>query len=1022
MPVLRFVLALSLLTSSLAAAPIDASTLAALHWRNIGPAMFGGRVDDIAGVAGNPAILYVAHSTGGLWKSVNAGTTFESVFNTGNTLSVGAVAVAPGNGDVVYIGTGEGFPRNSTSVGDGIYKSIDAGRTWTHLGLKDSERFSRIIVNPKNPGIVFAAAMGHEWGANQERGIFKSTDAGATWKRVLFVNPTTGASDVAFDEGDPNIVYAGMYDYLRQPWHFRSGGPGSGLYRSADAGETWTKLTDPTLHNGLPGQKILGRIGVAASHSNPAVAYALIENQDDGVLWRSDDHGQHWAQVSANKTINNRPFYYTQVRVDPNDENRVYSLAGNMYVSTDGGRTFRNNGASTFGDHHALWIDPANSTRMLVGSDGGFFISNDRGEHFDFINNMPMAQPYHVGVDMADPYNVMGGFQDHEIWRGPNERWNQVGVREGNWTRLRNMADGMYAFADPRDPNIVYYDGHFGDLTRLDMRTTEERFIHPYPVGPAGAGANMEKYRFNWNSPALMSPTNPDVIYYGGNVLFRSADRGENWKIISPDLSTADPEKIKLSGGEITPDNTRAEFHCTITAIAESPRTAKVVWAGTDDGNVQVTTDGGLHWANVTPNVGAPANSWVPSIKASFAAPGTAYLAMDRHQSDDDKPYAYVTTDYGKTWRSIAAGLNGYVHIVMEDPKNPNLLYAGTEFGIFASFDHGDHWTDLRLGLPHVPVVDMVVHPRDNDLVIATHARGFYILDDVTPLQRLAEATSKKTALFPPVRATRYTPASDTSALGNRVWVAPNKPYGSIINYYLSAPAQNVALTILSSNGAVVQRLNGTGNAGLNRVVWNLRESGCSTGGDAPAGRRGGRGAGQGPRSMPGEYRVRLEALGEATEEKLSVRLDPRIQVSAADLAAYSHEVTRLFGMQCSIDTSLAKIARLKTQLTQMSPKLAQAELKQLAADLQHELDAVEIDLEPPANDPEHLNLRRRLTWIVDQVQNYSGRPTAAQVEWIGIFESQLRPLLLRLNDAVENRVPRFNDKLKAAGLPPINQ
>jgi photosystem II stability/assembly factor-like uncharacterized protein len=1005
------------------AGAVDPAVVSALHWRSIGPAMFAGRVDDVAGVPGNPAILYAAHSTGGLFKSVNAGNTFESVFNTGDTLSVGAVAVDPVNPDVVYIGTGEGFPRNSTSVGDGIYKSNNGGRTWTHLGLKDSERFSRIVVNPKDPRIVFAAAMGHEWGSNEERGLFRSTDGGATWKRVLYVNPTTGASDVVLDGGDPNVVYAGMYDYLRRPWHFRSGGPGSGLYRSADGGETWVKLTDPALHNGLPGAHPLGRIGVSAGRSNPAVVYAMIETRDDGVLWRSDDHGNRWTLVNSNRSVNNRPFYYTQVRVDPNDENRVYSMAGNMYVSTDGGRNFRINGGSMFGDHHALWIDPQNSRRMLAGTDGGFFISNDQGGHWDFVNNMPMAQAYHVGVDMAEPYNVMGGFQDHEIWRGPNERWNQVGVREGNWVRLRNMADGMYAFADPRDPNIVYYDGHFGDLTRLDMRTTEERFIHPYPVGPAGAGANMEKYRFNWNSPALMSPTNPDVIYYGGNVLFRSGDRGETWSIISPDLTTSDSEKIKLSGGEISLDNTRAEFHCTITAIAESPRNAKVIWVGTDDGNVQVSTDGGGKWINVTRNVGAPPNSWVPAIKASYADPATAYLAMDRHQLDDMKPYAFMTTDYGKTWKSIAAGLNGYVHIVMEDPKTPNLLYAGTEFGVYASFDRGDHWTDLRLGLPRLPVVDMVVHPRDNDLVIATHARGFYILDDVTPLQKLAASLDKKVALFPPMHATRYIPASDTSTLGNRVWVAPNKPYGAIISYYLAGPAQNVSLSILSADGQPVQRLAGTGNPGLNRVVWNLREPGCSAAPEASAGRRGGRGGqGQGPRAMPGSYLIRLEALGETAQEQFIVRLDPRIHASPSDLEAYSREVKRLYGMQCSIDASLTKIASIRNQVTAVSPKLTESEMKSLAEELKQTLNSIEVDLEAPPSDPEHLNLRRRLTWLVDQVQNYSGRPTNAQVEWIGIFESQLKPLILRLNDLVENRLPRFNQGLKAAGLPTISQ
>ncbi|HEX6973004.1 MAG TPA: hypothetical protein VF147_01305, partial [Vicinamibacterales bacterium] len=737
-----------------------------LSWRAVGPAMFAGRVADVAGIPGNPDILYVAAASSGLYKSTNGGITFDPVFEDGNTLSIGAIAVQPDDPGVVYVGTGEGAVRNSISFGDGIYKSTDGGRTWKHLGLKESERFSRIVIDPANPQIVIAAAMGHAFASGGERGIYRSTDGGATWQRTLFVNDTTGASDVAIDPRDPKIVYAGMYDYLRQPWSFRSGGPGSGLYRSSDGGVTWKKLTDPALKNGLPGAGPVGRIGISIHRADPNIVYALIESKD-GVMWRSADRGVTWTMVSSDRRINNRPFYYTQVRADPVDPNRVYTMSGSFNVSTDGGRTFGQSGGRMFGDHHALWIDPTNPKRMLCGTDGGFFITNDAGRNWDFVNNMPMAQPYHVGVDMAEPYHILGGFQDHEIWRGPNEKWNQVGVREGDWVRLRYMADGMHAIADPRDPNLVYYNGHFGDITRLDMRNQEERYIQPYPPGPAGGGANLEKYRFNWNSPVHMSATNPDVIYYGGNVLFRTTNRGETWTIISPDLTTNDPEKQKSSGGPVSTDNTRAEFHCTIIAIAESPRDQNVIWAGTDDGNVQVTRDGGKSWTNVAPNIaGAPKFSWVSSIAASSADAGTAYLTIDQHRLGDFAPYVFATTDYGRTWKKIASGLSGYAHVVKEDPKAPNLLYAGTELGIFASFDRGATWTDLRLGLPHISTVDLVVHPRDNDLVIATHARGFYVLDDVTPLQQLADGSaasglSQKPALFTPTPAVRYTPASD---------------------------------------------------------------------------------------------------------------------------------------------------------------------------------------------------------------------------------------------------------------------
>jgi photosystem II stability/assembly factor-like uncharacterized protein len=457
-------------------------------WRDVGPAMFAGRVADVAGVAGNRDILYVGTASSGLYKSANGGVTFEPVFETGNTLSIGAIAVQQDRPEVVYVGTGEGAVRNSISFGDGIYKTTDGGRTWKHLGLTSSERFSRIVIHPTNSSIVIAAAMGRAFGAGGERGIYRSADGGATWQRTLHINDTTGASDVAIDPQDPNVVYAGMYEYQRRPWTFTSGGPGSGLYRSSDGGLIWKKLTDPSLNNGLPGTKLLGRIGVSIHRKDPRVVYALIEAQEGGVLWRSDDRGDRWRLVNSDRRLNNRPFYYTQVRADPVDSDRVYTLAGSFNMSTDGGRTFGPSGGRMFGDHHALWIDPADPNRLLSGTDGGFFISNDYGRNWDFVNNMPMAQAYHLGVDMAEPYNILGGFQDHEIWRGPNEKWNQVGVREGDWVRLRYMADGMNTIPDPRDPNIVYYNGHFGDITRIDMRNQEERYIQPTrPDRPAAA-------------------------------------------------------------------------------------------------------------------------------------------------------------------------------------------------------------------------------------------------------------------------------------------------------------------------------------------------------------------------------------------------------------------------------------------------------------------------------------------------------------------------------------------------------
>lgn len=994
-----------------AAAPVP---LGDLSWRAIGPAMFAGRVADVAGVPGNPDVLYVGTASSGLYKSTNGGTTFDPVFESGNTLSIGAIAVQPDRPDIVYVGTGEGAVRNSISFGDGIYKTTDGGRTWMHLGLKETERFSRLAIHPTNTQIVLAAAMGRAFGASQERGVFRSTNGGATWQRTLFVNDTTGASDVAVDPKDPNIVYAGMYDYLRRPWSFRSGGPGSGLYRSADGGTTWTKLTDPALKNGLPGARLIGRIGISIHRHNPAIVYALIEAQEDGVLWRSADRGQTWTMVNRERRINNRPFYYTQVRADPVDPNRVYTLAGLFNVSTDGGRTFGQSGGRMFGDHHALWIDPTNSKRLLSGTDGGFFISNDTARNWDFVNNMPMAQPYHVGVDMAEPYNVLGGFQDHEIWRGPNEKWNQVGVREGDWVRLRYMADGMHAIADPRDPNVIYYNGHFGDITRLDLRNQEERYIQPYPPGPAGGGANLEQYRFNWNSPIHMSPSNPDVLYYGGNVLFKTTDRGETWQIISPDLSTNDPEKQKTSGGPISTDNTRAEFHCTITAIAESPRDPNVVWAGTDDGNVQVTRDGGRTWTNVAPNIaGAPKFSWVSSIAASAADPGTAYVTIDQHRLNDFAPYVFVTNDYGRTWRRIAEGLRGYAHVVLEDPKASNLVYAGTELGIFASFDKGASWTDLRLGLPPLAVVDMKVHPRDNDLVIATHARGFYILDDVTPLQQIATSRPVSVTLFAPTPAVRHVPASDTSVLGNRVWVARNQPYGALISYVLPQPAQGVELSILDEAGRTVQTFRGPAAAGVNRAVWNLSEvSACASDmASAAQGGRGGRGGrpgGSWVRAIPGRYTVRLTAMGRTVDQPLTVRLDPRVRATPEDMQMWHREAQTIERIECTLDRASIELASIERQLTEHDRRATDARVREEIDSVRRELRPVALALRGDPRDPGHVNLPGRINWLTIQVGNYSGRPTAAQMTWIATYAVQAQQAMDLLGTVKQGSLARL--------------
>ncbi len=1004
-----------------AADTIPAEWLHGLSWREIGPAYFGGRVADIQGIPGDPNIIYVAHSSAGLFKSINGGITFASVFDTGNTLSIGAIAVPPENPDLIYLGTGEGAVRNSISYGDGIYKSTDGGKTWIHCGLEETERFSKIVLHPHNPDVVYAAATGHAWGPNPERGIFRSRDGGETWDKILYVNPTTGASDVAVDPENPNIIYAGMYDYLRQPWHFRSGGPGSGLYRSEDGGNSWTLLTDQALGNGLPGEKLIGRTGVSVSPADSEVVYAIIESQETGMLWRSDDRGHNWTMVTSDRRINNRPFYYSRIYADPRDRNRIYSLAGNMYVSEDGGRSFQPvaDYTSYFGDHHALWIDPDNPARMYNGNDGGFYITNDWGEKWDFINNMPMAQAYHVGYDMDEPYHVMGGFQDHEIWVGPNELWNETGVRGGDWTRLRYMADGMYAFADPRDSNIIYYNGHFGDITRIDMRNREERYIQPYPVGPTGGGAHLEKYRFNWNSPVVMSPHNPDVIYYGGNVLFKTADGGQTWTQISPDLTTDDPDKMKLSGGPITPDNTRAEFHCTILTVSESPVEAGVIWAGTDDGNLQLTQNGGTDWVNLSSGIpGFPEEAWISCVDASPHKKGKALIAADQHRLDDFQPHVFMTEDYGQSWTNISSGLKSYVHVIREDPRTAGLLYAGTELGIFVSFNNGAGWTDLRLGLPPLPVRDIAIHPRDNDLIIATHARGFYILDDISPLQGLKQALKEKAALFPLVPPVRYTPASDTSTLGDQVFVAPNQPYGAMISYFLPEDKKQADILIRNSGGQGLHTIEGTTRPGINRMVWDLREDPRISAGGIDT-ELSFRPMVRGFRVLPGTYSIQLDTGDFSLEQTFDVRLDPHVDAGNEDLALYERAVRRLLHMMLAANASLAEMRRLDDQLETRINQSKEPAVKKEAEKLRSRLSEAGKQFQSPDPFAESLNLREKLSWLLRQVRGYTGKPTLPQEKWIDIFEDQENEIITEIK-SIFHDIQDFNRQLQEERLDPV--
>src|SRR5918998_5023817 len=657
---------------------VDSDTISGLDARPIGPAVMGGRVSALAAAwEGERLTLYVGSASGGVWKSSNGGTTFKPIFDK-HTQSIGAVAIDPSNPKNVWVGTGESWVRNSVSVGDGVYRSTDGGDNWTHLGLKDTERIAAVVVDAKDSNTAYVCATGHLWDANPERGVFKTTDAGKTWQKVLSVNDDTGCAMLDADPQDPKTLYAAMWQFRRQPWAFTSGGPGSGLFKTTDGGKNWTKLT-----KGLP-EGDLGRIGIRAAPSNPKRVYAVVEAKRSA-LFRSDDAGATWVELNNGANIVGRPFYFANLYVDPRDEKRVYKPGTFLSISEDSGKTFSQIAGSVHSDFHAMWIDPKNPERILVGTDGGLYSSEDRGARWRFHANLPISQFYHVSHDMARPYNVYGGLQDNASWYGPSSAVG--GVQNKHWRSVYG-GDGFWVFEDPSDPDYVYAEYQGGNLARVNRRTLETRDIKPLPR----AG---EEFRFNWNTPIHTSPTQKGTIYFGSQFLFRSRDRGDSWERISPDLTTNDPAKQRQEqSGGLTIDNSSAENHTTIYAISESPRNAQVVWAGTDDGNLQVTRDGGKSWANVVKNVpGLPANTWVSYVSASNFDEATAYATFDGHMTGDMKTYIYRTSDFGKTWTPLAsADTEGFAHVIKEDTVNRDLLFLGTEFGLFVSLDGGRQW------------------------------------------------------------------------------------------------------------------------------------------------------------------------------------------------------------------------------------------------------------------------------------------------------------------------------------------
>ena len=905
-------------------------TFKGMKYRPIGP-FRGGRSLTAAGIAGDPTTYYFGATGGGVWKSTDGAMTWTPIFDKQDVSSIGSIAVAASDPNIVYVGTGEACIRGNLSHGDGVYKTLDGGNTWKNVGLRDSRAIGRVIVNPTNPDIVFVAALGHPFGPNTERGIFRTMDGGKTWQKVLYQDENTGGIDVVFDPHNANVLYASLWQARRTPWTLISGGPGSGIYRSNDGGTTWKRLSG----HGLP-KEPYGKIGLSVASISDRV-YALIEAAEGGI-YRSDDDGENWQLVNDDHAFRQRAWYYMHIFADPQDPDTVYVLNVEAYKSTDGGRTF-NKVKVPHGDNHGLWIDPKNPRRMIVSNDGGVTVTVDGGKTWSRQDNQPTAQFYHVIADNRTPYYVYGSQQDNSTVaiasRSDNgfidtPDWYQVGGGEAGWI-------APY----PPDPDIVYAGDYEGKITRFDRRTGQIKEVTVYPDLTDGGGAANLEHRFQWTAPILISPHDPHTLYHGGERLFKTTDGGMHWEAISPDLTRNDKSKQQASGGPITIDDTGTEYYDTIFALAESPLTKGLIWVGSDDGLIHVTRDGGKNWTNVTPK-DLPDWSRISLIEASPHDAGAAYVAVDRHQLDDYHPYVYKTSDYGKSWTKITNGIadNTFVRAVREDPKQRGLLYAGTETGVYVSFDDGANWRSLQLNLPTTPVHDLVV--KNDDLVLATHGRSFWILDDVSPLRQFREDFAKQGVhLYTPATATRLHFAEDVP---KPVVVGENPPPGAVIYYSLKeAPKREVTIEILDGTGSVIRQYSSNKvteldepldpedkkpekqikpEVGLNRFLWDMRYEATAHVPNYYLWEY--KDGALGPLAVPGKYEVRLTVDGKSQTAPLEVKLDPRVDVSQADLQKQfdllmqiRDELSRVYNTVNQIQDVCTQVSGLQKRLTE---------------------------------------------------------------------------------------------------------
>jgi photosystem II stability/assembly factor-like uncharacterized protein len=1019
-----------------AAGQVDEKVFGAMRWRQVGP-FRGGRVLAVTGVPGEPNVFYFGGASSGVWRSTDAGTSWQPLFDKQPIASIGAIAVAPSDHNVIYVGSGEACIRGNISYGNGVYKSVDAGKTWKNVGLKDSQHIGALIIDPRNPNVVFVAALGHAYGSNEERGVFRTTDGGATWQKVLYKDNKTGAIDVVFDPDNSNTLFASLWEVYRNPWSLNSGGPGSGLYKSTDGGSTWTHIQG----HGLPAG-IMGRIGVSVSGADSNKVYAMVESKEGG-LYRSDDGGDNWIRMNEDGRLRQRAWYFSHIFADPKAADTVYVLNTGMFRSTDGGRTFGLLPAP-HGDHHGLWIDPDNPDHLINGNDGGATVSLDGGRTWSTQYNQPTAQFYHVITDNRWPYYIYGAQQDNSTIAIKSYDDDGVIGRQ-DWYPVGGGESG-YIAPYPPDANITFANAE-AYTSRFDKRTEQATDISVWPLDVSGNGAEKLLHRFNWTSPLMISPHDPNTLYTAMEMVFKSTNGGQSWTAISGDLTRNDKSKQKPSGGPITLDITSVEYYDTIFALAESPLKKDTIWAGTDDGLIQLTTDGGQHWANVTPK-DMPEWSMISIIEASHHDPNTAYVAVDRHKFDDFRPLIFRTRDNGKNWILTANGIpeGSYVRSVREDPARKGLLYAGTETGIYFSVDDGGHWQPLKLNLPAVPVHDLEIH--GDDLIAATHGRAFWVLDDITPLRQLdAISPTAEMVLFKPQTALRLHLPTDIERRGP---VGDNPPPGAIIDYYFkSAPKDEVKLEIVDANGKVVRTLSSKekkgdeqppewpdqvkevttipASAGMNRYAWNLRWEppvkipGAFYSGIGP----------QGPLAQPGQYTVKLTVGGQSQSQPLEIVMDPRTKnVNADDLRKQFELAMQVSAANTDLHRAVNQVRTMRAEIKAMQQRFdgdpnMKALLEQAAA-LDKKMAPVEEQLiqvnmkgsEANLAFPNMLN--EELDSFSTIVQAGDGAPSQQQYEVFKMLRGQLDQQLAAWKQIMSADVPAFNQAMKSSSAPAL--